>query len=128
MVDFLFRSWDQMLGRIEGPFLFRFVLQPLTATLLALRAGFSDARLHRTPYLSDLLRSSTHRGALLREGWRDVGSVFIVAVLIDAIYQLMMFGWVYPLQAMIIAAVLAIVPYALVRGPAARTARHLLRR
>ena len=41
----------------------------------------------------------------------------------DAIYQLKVFGTFYPGEAVIIALVLAFVPYLLIRGPVARIAR-----
>ena len=50
-LDQLSRAWEQLAGRLEGPFVFRFVLQPTVAALLAIRAGLADARNKRTPYL-----------------------------------------------------------------------------
>jgi hypothetical protein len=124
MGDFLARAWDQMAGRLEGPLLLRFVLQPVVATFLAVRAGLSDARAQRAPYLWSVLSEPSDRRQLIREGWKDVRKVFTLAILLDCVYQFLVFRWVYPVQAVIIATVLAIVPYALVRGPATRAARR----
>ena len=41
--------------RLTGPGRFRFVLQPLIATLLGIRGGLVDARAGRPPYLSGVL-------------------------------------------------------------------------
>jgi hypothetical protein len=42
------------------------------------------------------------------------------------IYELIVYRWVYPGQALIVAVVLAIIPYLLVRGPVTRVARRFI--
>jgi hypothetical protein len=42
--------------------------------------------------------------------------VFLVAVVLDVIYQLIVLRWVYPLETLIVATVLALVPCMVVRG------------
>ena len=66
------------------------------------------------------------RRDLLREGWADVGKVFIAATVLDLIYELFVYRWVYPGQALIMAAVLAFIPYLLIRGPVTRIARRFV--
>jgi hypothetical protein len=39
-----------------------------------------------------------HRPELLRQGWKDVGKVFILAVVLDSIYQLIVHRGVYVLE------------------------------
>jgi len=46
----------------------------------------------------------------------------------DAIYQFLVLRWFYPGEALVTAFVLAVLPYLLIRGPAARIARHSHRR
>jgi hypothetical protein len=46
----------------------------------------------------------------------------------DAIYQFLVLRWFYPGEALVTAFVLAVLPYLLIRGPAARIARHWNRR
>ena len=122
MDQFFARAWEQLVGRLDGPMFFRFVLQPMVATVLAVRAGLADARAHRPPSLWTVATDRGARGGLIRDGFNDVGRVFIVAVLLDIIYQLMVFQWVFPVQSLLVAAALAIVPYLLVRGPVTRLA------
>jgi hypothetical protein len=64
------------------------------------------------------------RRELLRQGWKDVGKVFILAMVLDSIYQLIVHHGVYVLELLIIATILAIVPYVLVRGPVNRIVRR----
>ena len=46
------------------------------------------------------------------------------AIVIDVVYQFIVFRWFYPGEALVVAFVLAIVPYLLVRGPVNRIARN----
>jgi len=126
--DLLIRFFENLGGRVGGPMTFRFVLQPLVAAILAIRAGLRDAQAGRPPYLWTILTSRQDRRHLLREGWRTVLNVFTVAVIIDLIYQLMEFRWVYPLETLLVAFGLACVPYVLLRGPANRIARSIRQR
>ena len=119
-MEYLSRVWEQLAGRLEGPFVFRFVLQPLVATILAIRAGVADAQDHRAPYLWSVLSDPVARRQLIRDGWKDVTRVFVFGIVMDVLYQLIVFRWVYPLQSLLVASVLAIVPYVLIRGPVTR--------
>jgi hypothetical protein len=120
--EHLQRGWDMLIGREHGPFAFRFVLQPLVATALAVRAGLSDARLGRPPFGWTFVSDPTQRRGLAREGWRDIGRLFIAAIVIDVIYQIIVFRTVYPVQSLLVAAVLAIPAYFLIRGLTTRIA------
>jgi hypothetical protein len=51
-----------------------------------------------------------------------VGRVFILAVVLDVICQIILFRWIYPSEALLVATFPAIVPYLLVRGPVNRIA------
>ena len=51
-----------------------------------------------------------------RETWKAVLKVFIMAVVLDYVYQLLVFRWVYPIEKMVTAVILAILPYVLLRG------------
>lgn len=120
MEDFLARVLDGLAARVGGPMTFRLILQPTMAALLALRAGLKDARAGRPPYLWTVLTDATQRADLLREGWKAVARVFFLAVVMDVIYQWIVQRWVYPGETLIVALVLAVVPYILIRGPVNR--------
>lgn len=107
---------------------FRLLLQPAVAILLAIRAGLADARQRRPAFLWGAVTNPAYRLELLREGWKDVSKVFILAVVLDAIYQFIVLRWVYLGELLIVAPALAIVPYLLVRGPVNRIRRRLPRR
>ena len=125
--DNLSRAVDQLMGRASGPLHFRLVMMPTVVTILAIRAGLRDAREGQPAFLWAFLTNPTERGRLLRSAVKDIGRVFIVAVVLDTTYQLLVLPAYYPLQVLIIAVAVAVVPYVLIRGPAARLARRLRR-
>lgn len=123
-MDELFaRAWDLLAGRATGPLHLRLVIQPMMAAFLAMRAGARDARDGRTPFGWAVLVGRGHRTDLLREGWNDVATLFLVAFVIDALYQIIEFHWVYLGQALVVAALVALPTYLLVRGPTNRVLR-----
>lgn len=122
MDDIIGRIWENLGGRVGGPMTLRLILQPLVATVLAIKAGRRDAKTGRPAYFWTILTSPNDRAALLREGWKDVTKVFVMAVVIDSVYQVMVFRWIYPLEVLLVAFILACVPYLLIRGPVNRLA------
>ena len=124
--DMVERGWDNFLARPSGSLSFRFVLQPTMAALLALRAGVQDAREGKQGYLWALLSNPERRFQLLHEGWRGARTLFVVAVVLDCTYQLMMVRFIYPLELLFTASLLAFVPYVVLRGPFNRIARLFL--
>jgi hypothetical protein len=105
-----------------GPLTFRFVLQPLVAAILALRAALRDAREGRPPFLWALLTDRGHRKEHVSRGWTDVGTVFLVAVLVDLVDQRIVGPRIFPMQSLLVATLLALVPYVLLCGPLNRIA------
>jgi hypothetical protein len=125
--EMLRRGWENLIGRPDGPMAFRFLLQPLMAGILAVRAGLEDARQGRDAFLSTVVTDRDQRSDRLRHAWKDVGRVFVLAVVLDSIYQIVTQKWIYPLELLITATALALVPYVLIRGPVTRVARRVRR-
>lgn len=123
MDDMWARFTSDMIGRISGPMTFRFVLQPTMAAFFAIRAGLADAKAGRSPYLWAFALGRGSREAMVKSGWKSVGRVFIFAVILDCVYQLYVLHFVYPVQAIVVAFILAIVPYIILRGLTTRLAR-----
>lgn len=122
MDDVMARFWTDMADRVSGPMSFRLILQPLVAASFAIRAGLQDARAGRPLYTKTVLTHPTHHLDMLREGWRTVVKVFVLAAIIDTAYQWMVLRWFYPFETLFISFLLACVPYLLIRGPANRFA------
>jgi hypothetical protein len=121
----LSRIWHEIAARPGGPLAMRFYVQPLMATILAFRDGRKDAHQGKPAYGWAVLNDAAHRHELLRSGWRSIGKVFLIAVALDTVYQLIVFHGLRPLQGLIVAAALALVPYLLLRGPFNRIVRLL---
>lgn len=126
VLDMVVRGWDNFLARPSGSLNFRFIVQPTMAGLLALRAGVQDAREGRRGYLWPLLTDGERRWQLLHEGWRGARTPFLIAIVLDCIYQLDTVQFIYPIELFFTAALLALVPYALLRGFFNRLARLFL--
>jgi hypothetical protein len=90
----------------------------------AVRGGLKDAREGQPAYFWGLFTDPAERKAALKDGWKAVGKVFILAIVLDAIYQFIELRWFYPGEAVLVAIILAIIPYLLVRGPVNRIARR----
>jgi hypothetical protein len=116
MLEMLTRGFDDLVGRNSGPMHLRLILQPLMATVLAIRAGWADAWEGQPIFFWTLVEDPKRTAAMLRNLWRIAGKVFLVAVVLDVIYQIVVFRWVYPVETLIVATVLALVPCMVVRG------------
>ena len=117
------RVWSDILARPGGPMTFRFILQPAMAVIAALRDGVNDARLGRTPYVWAIIRgvhSAKGRSGRLWEGIISTARILILGVVMDTAYQWLVFKTFFPVQAAVIAILLAFVPYLLLRGPIER--------
>jgi hypothetical protein len=126
--EILTRFWDQLIAQPSGPLAFRLILQPIMAAILAFRDGLKDARAGRPLYTWTILTDPAQRAGHLREGLKRVSRVIVFALVMDAIYQFLVLRWFYPVEALVTAFVVAVLPYLLVRGPAARIARRLHQR
>ena len=127
MNDILVRVWENLVRRSTGPMNFRILVQPTVACIFAIRSGVKDGRKGRPAFLWAAITNPAYRPVLLRQGWKDVGKVFIVAIALDTIYQLFVHRGVYVLELLIVTTTLAILPYALLRGPVTRVAKWFTR-
>ena len=115
--------FEGLLARIEGPMNFRLVLQPLVALFFAFRDGVRDAREGKSPYFWALFTEPEHRREMLGSGWESIGKVFIIAIILDFIFQYIVFRDFRPIGALLAGIILAAVPYLLLRGPVNRVMR-----
>lgn len=128
IIEMINRGAEQLVGRASGPLHARLLIQPIVATILAIRAGMRDAREGRPAFFWTILTSPDSRRNLLDSGWKDISKLFLVAVVLDTGYQFFVFGTYYPVQTLIVAFAVAVVPYTLLRGVATRITRLLSRK
>jgi hypothetical protein len=117
--------WHDLIERPDGPMRFRFVLQPLMATIVAIRDGREDARSGRAPYFATVLGNPQERAGRLRHGLNATARIIALGLVMDVIYQAIVFKTFYPDQALVVALVLAFVPYVIIRGVTLRILRGL---
>lgn len=126
MMEIFSRVWENLWERTQGPMNLRFYLQPAMAIFFALRAALRDVKQKRVPYLWRFATSDGYRREIAQEGWKDFGKVFIIAIILDIVYQLVVIfslktkSSFYPLESIIVALLLAFIPYVLIRGPVNR--------
>ncbi len=103
---------------------FRFILQPTMAAIAAFIDGIKDARLGSSPYFWTIVNHRQRRTRRLREGFISTARIILLGIGMDAIYQYKVLKTFYPDEAVLVALSLALVPYFIIRGPAARIARR----
>jgi hypothetical protein len=123
MEETLTRFFNDVFARLDGPLHFRFFLQPAMAIFFAIRDGLKDAREGNPPYFWSLFTEPDLRRDQLRHGWKSISKVFIIAAILDLIYQIIVIHWFYPFETLLVAVLLALIPYLLVRGPVTRIKR-----
>jgi len=128
IAEMIARGWDNFLARPEGTLNLRFIVQPLVASLIAVRAGIADAANGRPAYLWAAFNNAGHRHDLLVSGLKQLWLPILNGTVLDVIYQIITHRWVYPLELVFTVALLVLVPYLLVRGPVNRVARRFGRK
>ena len=123
ILDALDRAVGELLGRASGPMHLRLIMQPAMATFFAIRAGLRDARENQSPFLWTFLTAPSERRRLAISVWKDVGKIFVIALILDTVYQIIALHQFRILQTLLVAVILAVVPYVLIRGPVTRIAR-----
>ena len=116
---------EELPQRFAGPGRFRFLLQPVLAILLGARGGLADAKAGNPPYLIGLLLDAGRRGELLRSGGSAIGTLLAMGIILDVVFQLVLYGEVHPGAAVLIGPILICAPYALSRALTTRVAGRL---
>jgi len=109
--------------RLTGPGRFRFVIQPLIAVILGIIGGLSDARAGRPPYLYGILFHRHLRRDLVKTGFSIIVNLLLMGILLDAVFQRIIFGVTHPFAALLIGPILIVTPYAVARAFSNRLAR-----
>jgi hypothetical protein len=120
-VEVLERLWRNLLDAPSGPMSFRFILQPSMSAIVAIRDSVRDARTGRSRLT--VAASPRERLGRLRGELIATARIILLGIAMDVIYQFLVFETFYPAQALLIALLLAFIPYLLIRGPAKLIAR-----
>ena len=124
--DMIAQGWENFTARGSGPMNLRLIMQPAIASLLAIRAGWKDAKAGRPAFLWEAVTNPAARTELLRSGWKDMSKAFLIAVVLDAVYQIIVFKRISVIGMLFTATLLALLPYSALRGPVNRIARGFM--
>ena len=116
MEELLMRLWTNLIERGDGPLHLRLILQPTIAALLGIRDGLRYAREGRSFLLWGGPIDPAERRAQHLASWRSIAKVLVLAIVLDTVYQIMVLNWFYPLETLIVAIGVAVIPYMVVRG------------
>lgn len=126
--DTLSLFWREIAERPDGPFAFRFYLQPVMSALLAFRDGVKDAKGGTPPYFWRIVSDPEQRNASLMEGLKATGRVIGLGVLMDFAYQYFVLAKFTPFETIVVVVLLCFLPYLALRGPFQRLASWWLHR
>ena len=127
LADVAQRFWSDLMSRPNGPFGFRFLMQPAMAVAAAVFDGLRDARAGHAPYLWSLWHEQGGRLARLAHAARSIARLLVLGATMEVAYQALEFGAFYPLEALVVVFALCCLPYLVLRGPVTRLANRWLR-
>jgi hypothetical protein len=107
---------ERFIDRLTGPMHVRFIVQPVMAIILGIRDGVRDAKEGRTPIIWDLCTRPEGRARKLKEVLVRLLIPLIVAIVLDAVVQYMLFQRVRVLGAVAVGTVIMGLPYSIARG------------
>lgn len=122
------RFWTDVFGRMHGPMTIRFYLQPTLAFVAALKDGIADARLGHKAFFWTALWDPTQPRGRLREGLMSTSQMALIGLAMDTVYQFKVFDRFYPVEAVTMVLLLAIIPYFVLRWVVEHVARWSLSR
>ena len=109
--------WEGMMRELtSGQGQFRLLLLLAVALVLGIRAGIADAREGTLPFGRRLREANEPRADLMKDSVKRALNPLALAFILDVILQRLTLGYVRPLAAIIVAAVLVWLPFVIVRG------------
>jgi hypothetical protein len=107
---------EELPQRFTGPGRLRFILQPMIAIVLGIRGGLADTKAGNPPYLFGLLSGAGRRRELLRSGVAAIRNLVAMGIIMDIVFQLVLYRSVHPGAAVVIGPILICFPYAVSRA------------
>ena len=120
--------WHDLVERTTTAMKFRLILQPTMAAILGIRDGLKHASTGHPPYFTIRALRHPHELRRLREGLivglNSTAKILVVGLAMDGIYQTWVVRTFYPFEALVVALLLAFVPYVIIRGLVVRVRRR----
>jgi hypothetical protein len=118
---------EELPQRFTGPGRLRFILQPMIAIVLGIRGGLADTKAGNPPYLFGLLFGAGRRRELLRSGVAAIRNLVAMGIIMDIVFQLVLYRSVHPGAAVVIGPILICFPYAVSRALTTRVTRAMVK-
>ena len=128
MEEFLDHFADAVAARLSGPMNFRFIMQPLMAVVLGIRAGIQDAHAGSPAFIADLVFNKEGRKESLKGAWKHVRWPIVLGAVLDATAQWILFHHIRPLPAVFVGFAVIALPYGMSRGLTNRIVSARMRR
>ena len=107
---------EELPQRFTGPGRLRFILQPTIAMFLGIRGGLADAKTRNPSYLISLLFHARRRRELLRSSVAAMSTLLAMGIIMDLVFQLILYHSVHPGAAVVVGPLFICMPYALSRA------------
>jgi hypothetical protein len=118
---------EELPQRFTGPGRLRFILQPMVAIVLGIRGGLRDAKAGNPPFLFGLLFSAGRRRELLLNGVAAIRNLVAMGIIMDIVFQLVLYRSVHPGAALVIGPILICLPYTVSRALTTRVTQAMAR-
>jgi hypothetical protein len=105
------RFWSDIFDRTSGAMTFRLFLQPIMGFIAALPDGINDARHGHSAFFWTARGDDTVKRGRLNQGLVATARIMLIGLSMDAIYQYRMLDQFYPVEAVVFALVLCVIPY-----------------
>ena len=116
---------EELPQRFTGPGRLRFILQPTVAIVLGIRGGLADAKAGNLPYLFGLILGAGRRRELLRSGVAAIRNLVALGIMMDIVFQLVLYRSVHPGAALVVGSILICLPYAVSRALTSRVTQAM---
>jgi hypothetical protein len=111
-------------ARMSGPGKFRFILQPVMSVGLGIRDGIADAKQGHPPYFIRVLFKGEDKLTALKSGLKKAAVPLSLGVVLDFVFQWLIFHFLYVIPALLAGTLLVALPYAIARGVSNRVAQR----
>ncbi|MFA6292045.1 MAG: hypothetical protein WC637_09705 [Victivallales bacterium] len=111
---------EELPRRFTGSGNFRFILQPIVAIILGVCGGLADVKAGNPPYLWALVFHPKRRRELLISGLSHISNLLALGIILDVIFQFVLYKEVHPGAALVVGPILICLPYAVSRALTAR--------
>ena len=106
---------EELPHRFVGPGRLRFIFQPIMAVLIGVRGGLADARAGNPHFLFGILFASGRRKESLLNGLTAIRNVLALGIIMDVVFQLILYRRAHPGAALLIGPIFVCAPYAIAR-------------